>query len=208
MLEAAALSFAYSGSTPVFENIHLSLQAGEVCGLIAPSGSGKTTLAKVLCNHLPVQSGTVRVNQQPLSKKSFCPVQLISQHPERSFNPRWQLGRSLAEPAPPKPQILDQLGINTSWLNRYPHELSGGELQRLAIARALAPQTAFVIADEITVMLDAISQAQVWQAVLQTVEQRQLGMLVISHNRHLLSRVCSKMLTMEDLAAAESALAD
>ena len=110
------------------------------------------------------------------------------------------MGRSLAEPASTEPQLLEQLGIQTSWLNRYPHELSGGELQRLAIARALALQTAFVIADEITVMLDAISQAQVWQALLQTVEQRQLGMLVISHNRHLLSRVCSKILTMQDIS--------
>ena len=200
MLEAADLSFAYNGSKPILNKVNVRLESGKVCGLTAPSGSGKTTLAKVLCNHLPVQGGTVRVNQQPLPRKTFCPVQLISQHPERSFNPRWQLGRSLAEPASTEPQLLEQLGIQTSWLNRYPHELSGGELQRLAIARALAPQTAFVIADEITVMLDAISQAHVWQALLQTVEQRQLGMLVISHNRHLLSRVCSKILTMQDIS--------
>jgi peptide/nickel transport system ATP-binding protein len=201
MLEAADLSFAYNGSKPILNKVNVRLESGKVCGLTAPSGSGKTTLAKVLCGHLPAQSGAILVNQQPLPEHSYCPVQLINQHPERSFNPRWQLDRSLAESAPPDPLLLDRLGIKSGWLNRYPHELSGGELQRFAIARALAPQTAFVVADEITVMLDAVSQAQVWQVLLQTVQERQLGMLVISHNRHLLSRICTHILAMSDLSA-------
>ncbi|CAK8720067.1 Glutathione import ATP-binding protein GsiA [Candidatus Electronema halotolerans] len=201
MLEAADLSFAYNGGKPILDKVNLRVQPGEVRGLTAPSGSGKTTLAKVLCGHLPVQGGAIRVNRQPLPEKSYCPIQLINQHPEQGFNPRWRLGRSLAEPAPPDPQLLDRLGIKSGWLNRYPHELSGGELQRFAIARALAPQTAFVVADEITVMLDAISQAQVWQVLLQTAQERQLGMLVISHNRHLLSRICTQTVAMRDLFA-------
>jgi peptide/nickel transport system ATP-binding protein len=200
MFEATQLRFAYNGGTPVFNDLNISLSPGKVTGLIAPSGSGKTTLAKVLSGHLPVQSGQIRVNQNPLARKSFLPVQLINQHPEQSFNPRWTLGRSLAESFPPNDFLLDRLGIKTNWLNRYPHELSGGELQRLAIARALSPKTRFLIADEITAMLDAISQAQVWQVLLETVEQEQLGMLVISHNRELLKRVCHTTVTMGELS--------
>jgi len=199
MLEATRLSFVYNGNKPIFDNINIRLQPGEVTGLIAPSGSGKTTLAKVLCGHLPVQGGEIRVNRSPVPRKTFCPVQLINQHPEQSFNPRWILGRSLAESSAPKKQLLAELGIKMPWLNRYPHELSGGELQRLAIARALAPQTSFIIADEITAMLDAISQAQVWRVLLKTVKEQGVGMLVISHNPQLLDRVCNTTVIMNEL---------
>lgn len=201
MLEATTLSFAYNGNKPIFDNISICLQPGEVTGLIAPSGSGKTTLAKVLCGHLPVQGGEIRVNRTPVPYKAFCPVQLINQHPEQSFNPRWILGRSLAESYEPKKQLLAELGIKMPWLNRYPHELSGGELQRLAIARALAPQTAFIIADEITAMLDAISQARIWRVLLETVKERGLGMLVISHNPQLLGSVCDNTVSMNELSS-------
>jgi peptide/nickel transport system ATP-binding protein len=200
MLEAHQLSFAYHSKRPIFQNVSLSLQPGEVQGLIAPSGSGKTTLAKVLSNHLPAQKGTIWINQRPLARKQFWPIQLINQHPEQSFNPRWPLRRSLAESFSPDSSLLTRLGIKTSWLNRYPHELSGGELQRFAIARALNPQTAFLIADEITVMLDAISQAQVWQVLLNISKEQELGMLVISHNPQLLARICTRTVNMCDLS--------
>ncbi len=204
MLEAHQLSFSYHKKQPIFNNINLSLQPGEVQGLIAPSGSGKTTLAKVLSNHLPVQDGAIKINQQPLPtlpRQKFWPIQLINQHPEQSFNPRWLLGRSLAESFTPDPSLLDRLAIKNSWLKRYPHELSGGELQRLAIARALSPKTAFLIADEITAMLDAISQAQVWKVLLGIVKEQQIGMLVISHNQQLLQRICPRIMSMSALSA-------
>jgi peptide/nickel transport system ATP-binding protein len=200
MLEASQLSYTYNGGRPLFSNLNFTLQAGEVIGLIAPSGSGKTTLAKMLSGHFPVQGGTIRLKSRPIPRKSFHPVQLINQHPEQSFNPRWTLGRSLAESFQPTDSLLAQLGIKKPWLNRYPHELSGGELQRFAIARALHPQTAFLIADEITAMLDAISQAQIWQVLLSVVEERKLGMLVISHSPQLLARICTRTVTMRELA--------
>ncbi|WP_339134353.1 MAG: ATP-binding cassette domain-containing protein [Candidatus Electrothrix sp. GW3-4] len=199
MLEVTQLSFAYNGGSPLFRNLNITLHPGEVTGLIAPSGSGKTTLAKVLSGHLPVQEGEIRLNHLPVPGKSFYPVQLINQHPEQGFNPRWTLGRSLVESFKPASSLLAQLGIKKSWLNRYPHELSGGELQRFAIARALHPKTAFLIADEITAMLDAISQAQVWQVLLHINKERGLGMLVISHNPQLLARICTRKVSMSEL---------
>ena len=201
MLEAHQLSFAYHSKRPIFQNVSLSLQPGEVQGLIAPSGSGKTTLAKVLSNHLPAQKGTIWINQRPLAQGKFWPIQLINQHPEQSFNPRWPLRRSLTESFSPDSSLLTRLGIKTSWLNRYPHELSGGELQRFAIARALSPRTAFLIADEITAMLDAISQAQIWQVLLDIVKKHKIGMLVISHNQQLLQRICPCIIRMSALTA-------
>ena len=200
MLEASQLSYTYNGGRPLFSNLNFTLQAGEVIGLIAPSGSGKTTLAKMLSGHLPAQGGEIRLNHNPIPRRTFHPVQLINQHPEQGFNPRWTLERSLAESFQPTDSLLAQLGIKKPWLNRYPHELSGGELQRFAIARALHPQTAFLIADEITAMLDAISQAQVWQVLLSVVEERKLGMLVISHNPQLLTHICTRKVSMHELA--------
>lgn len=200
MLEASQLSYTYNGGRPLFSNLNFTLQPGEVTGLIAPSGSGKTTLAKILSGHLPVQGGKIQLKSSPIPRKSFHPVQLINQHPERSFNPRWTLGRSLVESFHPNDSLLAELGIKMPWLNRYPHELSGGELQRFAIARALHPKTAYLVADEITAMLDAISQAQVWQMLLNMVKERGLGMLVISHSPQLLARICTRTATMRELA--------
>ncbi|HLT55654.1 MAG TPA: ATP-binding cassette domain-containing protein, partial [Bacillota bacterium] len=90
----------------------------------------------------------------------------------------------------------------SSWLSKYPHELSGGELQRFNIARALGTDAPFYIADEITSMFDAISQAQIWHSLLQEVEQQQKGMLVISHNQKLLEKICHRIVHFSDLTMA------
>lgn len=92
--------------------------------------------------------------------------------------------------------MLDDLGIQTNWLDRRPGELSGGELQRFCIARALGTGTRYVIADEMTTMLDAITQAQIWHTVMNIARQRNLGLLIISHDRKLLDRLCDRIVQM------------
>ena len=85
------------------------------------------------------------------------------------------------------------LGIEEDWLGRYPGELSGGELQRFCIARALGAGTRFLIADEISTMLDLITQSQIWHFLLKEASAREIGLVVISHDRELLERVCTRV---------------
>ena len=129
-------------------------------------------------------------------------MQLVFQHPELTKNPRWNFGRSLNEGWQPDLCALKALNIEPAWLNRYPHELSGGELQRLALARIMAPQTRYPIADEMTARLDPNTQALVWDAVLNWAERQRVGILAISHDRHLLDRVAHGI----DKAVAPSGL--
>jgi peptide/nickel transport system ATP-binding protein len=96
---------------------------------------------------------------------------------------------------------LDRLGIERAWLDRYPLELSGGELQRFCIARALTPATRFIIADEITAMFDLVTQAQIWEALLAEIAGRGIGLIAITHDRDLGRRVCETSILMEDIKA-------
>ncbi|MBE9077947.1 ATP-binding cassette domain-containing protein [Romeria aff. gracilis LEGE 07310] len=188
-LVGQGLWFRYSPRHPwTVRDISLSVGQGEVVGLMAPSGYGKTTLAKLLAGYLSPHRGSVLVEGNPLPRRGYCPVQLIFQNPELTVNPRWRIERILREGQ--APTQLDRLGVHPGWLRRYPHELSGGELQRVAIARVLNPATRYLIADEITAMLDANTQAQIWQTVLAYVQQHQLGLLVIGHDAALLKRLC------------------
>lgn len=202
-LEGSGLSYRYGRGDWLFRDISLAVYPGEVLGLYGPSGSGKTTLARVMAGYELPSEGAVTLGGRPLSLTGACPVQLVFQHPERAVNPRWRLGRTLREGWEPDPGFLELLGIDSSWLERWPNELSGGELQRICIARALGPQTRYLIADEMTAMLDAITQAQLWHAVLSLVKERHLGLLAISHDRHLLQRICDRVITWEALTQRE-----
>ncbi len=194
MLEARDISFRYHAGLPwIFQHMHLEIQAGEMVGLSGDSGSGKTTLARVLSGYLPPSSGEVLLDGDRLPEQGYVPVQLLFQHPEQAVNPRWKARKILAEGSPPSEDLLEMLSIDPAWLDRFPHELSGGELQRLAVARALGPETRYLIADEMTSMLDANTQAQIWHTVTRYVRNHHLGILIISHDKALLSRLCHRI---------------
>ena len=93
-------------------------------------------------------------------------------------------------------RLLDALHIEPGWLTRYPSELSGGELQRFCLARALNPEVRFLLCDEISAMLDLVTQAQIWKFLLEEAQRRGLGMLVVSHDEALLEKVCTRVETM------------
>ncbi|NJL87462.1 MAG: ATP-binding cassette domain-containing protein [Leptolyngbyaceae cyanobacterium SM1_1_3] len=191
MLKGNGLWFRYGAHLPwVVQDRTLSVAPGQVLGLMAPSGYGKTTLAKLLAGYLAPTRGQITLNEQPLPTQDYCPVQLVFQNPELAVNPRWRIDRILSEGHPPQLHHLDALGIHPGWLTRYPHELSGGELQRVAIARMLNRQTRYLIADEMTAMLDANTQALIWQVVLDFARQYHVGVIAISHDQPLLTRIC------------------
>ena len=197
-LEARALSFRYdNGNRQILNNLSMTLISTDRLGLIAPSGFGKTTFCKILAGYEKPDSGEVLLDGKPLSDwKRYCPVQMIWQHPELSVNPRWKMGEVLKEGDQVEQRIMDGLGIEPDWLNRYPSELSGGELQRFCIARALGQRTRFLLADEISTMLDLITQSQLWNFLLEEVKNREIGLLAVSHSDALLERICTKILRL------------
>lgn len=197
MLKGEGLAFRYSAQAPwIVQGLTIAVKPGEIVGIRGPSGQGKTTLAKLLAGYLLPHQGRVRVDNHLLPRRGYCPVQLIFQHPELAMNPRWRLRRILAESELPSAELLAALSIEPSWLDRWPHELSGGELQRVAVARALAKPTRYLIADEMSAMLDANTQAQIWQVMLDQVRQRSLGLLVISHDAALVARLCGRTIAL------------
>lgn len=201
MLKGEGLSFRYGQQLPwLFKDQGLRLAPGEVVGLTAPSGRGKTTLARVLAGYLRPTAGAVTIDGRLPLAAGYHPVQLVAQHPEQAVNPRWRIGQVLAEGLVPEPAVLDALHVERGWLRRWPHELSGGELQRIAVARVLNPQTRYLIADEMTAMLDAATQAQIWHVVTAYAATHQLGVLVISHDPPLLKRLCGRVEVLPELS--------
>lgn len=208
-LVATDLWFRYRSNGPwVVAGAGLRVEPGEVVGLRGPSGCGKTTLGRLLAGFLSPVRGTVSVEGPPLPRKGPSPVQLVLQHPELAVNPRWRLGRILAEGGEADPALYGELSISTGWLDRFPHELSGGELQRIAVARALLARPSYVVADEISAMLDPITQAQLWSVLLTRARAGRLGIVAVSHDDALLAQVADRVIDVgvpPDPAAAGDA---
>ena len=193
-LEAKNISFRYDRKEPfVLENVSLSVERGERVALFAPSGYGKTTLVKLMSGYLEPTEGQILLDGKPLPKKGVCPVQLIYQHPEKAINPRWRLRRVLEESGEMRQDVLDAFGIERAWLDRFPRELSGGELQRFCVARALMSGAEYLICDEISTMLDVITQSQIWNVVLEEAKKRNMGIIAVTHNWHLASRIADRI---------------
>jgi len=202
VLRADEVSYRYHDRGPwVLERVCFAAAAGQVTAIRGPSGRGKTTLARLLGGYLTPVHGSVTLDGQPLYATGASPVQLVMQHPELALDPRWRLGRSLAEAGRTDQALLDELSIDPAWLTRYPGELSGGELQRLALARALTARPRFVLADEISVMLDAITQAQLWHALLRRVHEEGLGVVAISHDDELHAAVTDRVHDLDEPTA-------
>ena len=197
-LEGNNLTFRYrKDRKPVLEGVSISVESGERLGLVGPSGRGKTTLYRLLAGYERPSSGEVLLDGKPLSAwKGPCPVQLLWQNPETAVDPRMKMEQVLAEGGPVAPSLLEALGIQPDWLTRWPGELSGGELQRFCIARALGPATQILLCDEMSAMLDYITQAQLWRVVLDEAKRRNLGLLVVSHAGKLLQQVCTRTIAL------------
>ena len=200
LFEAKDITFGYDRGRLVLDKVSLAIDEGERVALVGPSGCGKSTLARVMAGYLAPHSGETLFEGAPLARTGYCPVQLIYQHPEKAVNPRWKLGKTLMEGWHCDDDFLVKMGIEEPWLDRYPVELSGGEIQRFCIARALGPKTRLIIADEISAMLDVISQAQIWNALLDIASARNLGLLVITHNPYLAERICTRIVPFEMIA--------
>ena len=184
---------------------------GETVGLWGQSGSGKSTLARMICGLETPTEGELRFDGQavrrPFSKELWRKVQTIFQHPEVSFNPRLTLETSLLEPyvchhiPVTRESLLASMspyGLYAEHLKRYPSELSGGELQRAAIVRALTLKPEFMVLDEPTSMLDSISRAQMMRLFARIQRDSGTSFLLISHSRAVVSAFCHRVYQVDD----------
>lgn len=200
-LEIKQISYQYvKNGKKILEDFSLTMRQEERVGLIAPSGYGKTTLCRLISGYLQPDKGEILLDGKPLtSYKGYCPVQMIWQQPEFAVNPRLRMREVIMEGDEVEERILWELGIEEDWMNRFPGELSGGELQRFCIARALGKRTRYLLADEITTMLDMITQSQIWNFILKEVERREIGLIAVSHSQPLLDRICTRQVRLEKI---------
>ena len=194
------ICYRYKKNMPwILKNLNFKIDSNERIALVGSSGSGKSTLSKIISGYIKPSKGKVLLGDSELDSKGYCPIQMIYQHPENAVNPRWKMGKILNEGWEVSKDTMKKMGIEESWLNRWPGELSGGELQRFCIARALGPKTKFLICDEISTMLDVITQAQIWNVLLDISKKNNIGMLIVTHNIELAKRVSDRIVYMDDL---------
>lgn len=212
LLEVQSLykSFATAQYTVhALSDVSFRLEAGQSLGVVGESGSGKSTLAKILTLLQRPDAGKIFLNGQEIThvrgkqaRQVYRQVQLVFQNAAASFDPRKTIGASINEVlhnyrlAGSARTLLERTGLTDAHLNRYCHQLSGGQCQRAAIARALAVSPKLLICDEITSALDVSVQAQIIQLLLQLKSSEQLSYLLICHNLAVIQLLCEQTLVL------------
>jgi peptide/nickel transport system ATP-binding protein len=196
-------------------DVNLHVRRGETLGIVGESGSGKTTVARCIARLIAPTSGAIRLKGAdiaPLTERHLRPlrrrIQVVFQDPYRSLNPRRTVGASIIEgpmnfgiqedeALKRARSLLGLVGLTPDALERYPHQFSGGQRQRLAIARALAMEPDVLIADEAVSALDVSVQAQVLE-LLEDVKRRfDLAVLFITHDLRVAAQICDRIMVME-----------
>ena len=196
------------------DDVSFSMNYGEKLAIIGESGSGKTTIVNMITRLLDVTSGTVYLDGEEitnLSGKKLKPVykkmQMVFQTPTESFDPRQTLGDGVAESLinhgmkrkeamKEAENLLELCGLKKEFAKRYPHEVSGGQCQRAAIARAIAIKPKLLILDEATSALDVTVQKEILELLERLREERKMSYLFICHDIALVQNFCDRVLVM------------
>jgi peptide/nickel transport system ATP-binding protein len=207
-------------------DVSFTLMEGEVLGIVGESGSGKSTIAKMLTNLTEITGGSVFVDGEDVTNAKgaklrgvYSKLQMVFQTPVGSFDPRKTLGYGIGESLRNKgaskaaqnkrvAELLEQCGLPAEFANRYPHEVSGGQCQRAAIARALACEPKILIFDEATSALDVTVQKQILELLQQLQKDNGLSYIFICHNLALVQQLCDKVIVLYDGKIAESGTPD
>jgi peptide/nickel transport system ATP-binding protein len=209
-LVGQGLVIGYRRGVPVLDNVSLTLRPGRTLGILGPSGCGKSTLVRALALLQAPWSGTVEVDGQRVRGfRHAAPTSLrrtigvVFQQPRLAVDPRFTLRRTIAQARPAAlDDLADQVGLTPDLLDRRPHEVSEGQLQRACLARALATEPRYLLCDEMTAMLDASTTAALVQVVRAWSAAHGVGVLVVSHDEALLDAWCDKVTRWDQLVGA------
>lgn len=209
----------YDRDTLAVDNVSITIDKGRILGLVGESGCGKSTLGRIILRLIPIDKGKIYFCNKDITNYSFKEMQdirkqmqIIFQHPDTSLNPRKKIKYSLMEPFLVHKltirnedkmmskilRYLDCVGLKEEILDRYPHQVSGGQIQRVVLARALVLEPRLLILDEVTSMLDVSVQAQIIELLKQVKREFDITYLFISHDIDLVRAFCDDIAVMRN----------
>lgn len=210
VLEISALNKRY-GTVQAVKDISFTLESGDILGIVGESGCGKTTLLRLISGLEPSDSGQVLLHGRPLtvkrSRDDYRAMQMIFQDAAGSFHPRRRIADTIQDSVRSLlgrdsradiPALCAMVGLAPELAQRYPRDLSGGQCQRFAIARAMAAGPELLLCDEITSALDAATQARILALIRTLCRENHMAALFVSHDLAVVSRLCSRVLVMKD----------
>jgi peptide/nickel transport system ATP-binding protein len=200
------------------DEINFTLQQGQNLAIVGESGSGKTTLAKAIMRQLDLYEGSLSISNKAIStyaRKAYAAkVQIVFQNVTSSFNPRMRISQTLLEGLqvlnPTQAtlgyiaNLLQEVELDPELMHRYPHELSGGQLQRLSIARAISVNPQVIICDEPTSALDATVKVQILDLLLRLQREKGVSYIVITHDISIVDYFADHVIVMKQGKALES----
>ncbi len=215
ILEIENVSASYTGDEKVLKNIDLKIRRGRTVALVGESGSGKSTLARAITGLLPPMEGRIVFNGAELppalklrTRENLRRLQMIYQMPDTALNPRQKIKKILGRPlkfyfgmkkkdrnARIK-ELLEQIELPGNYINRYPTELSGGEKQRICIARALAAKPELIICDEVTSALDQLVAEGILQLLQDLQNELHVSYLFITHDLATVKAIADEIVVM------------
>lgn len=227
LIEAKGLDICFFSSKKgkvvhAVDHVSFHIEEGEFLGLVGESGCGKSTIAKLLMGLLKPDAGQIWLKDKeiryPYSRETYRTLQMIFQMPQDSFDPRRTIGRCIAdiqvnfgmhraEAAKKTIHYLEKVGLEERYAGKYPHQLSGGECQRAAIARAIAVKPEIIVCDEITSALDVSVQAQIIELLQELKKERKISLLFISHDLALVQGLCDRIMVMHNGVIVEEGMA-
>lgn len=196
----------------ILEDVSFAVEAGECLGIVGLSGGGKSTLARIIARLIPCDGGRIFLCGEDITHATgnsfYRNMQMIFQLPEDSFDPRRTLGASIAEPIKNfvgsdnlrgrVEELLAEVGLPADYAERYPREVSGGECQRAAIARAVSVAPRLLICDEATSALDVTIAAQIVKLIKRLCAEKNIACLFITHDLATLKKLADRVLVLED----------
>ena len=196
----------------ILKDVSFSLNFGECLGIVGRSGCGKSTLVKIISKFIDPDSGEIifdgeNITNSSVLRKIYKKMQMIFQNPEESFNPRQTLGWSIGEPLRNHKindidkkikNLLFEVGLTEEYKNRYPHEVSGGQCQRAAIARAISLSPKLLICDEATSALDIKNQQQITLLLQKLCKEKKIAMIFITHDLSIVKKIADRVIVMHD----------